>query len=523
MQFFENSEIPIFKKGSGIHIKKENRGKFTDYCNGKVTQECIDKAKKSGNKKLIKRAVFAENARKWKHQQGGIIIEEIITPEEPIVESPMVKVGINPFKNIPKSDYDKHWQAWYDQDVQYYQPEKDSEMDKHAKNTSEQAKNFYKQWYSNPLRKAVYTLNKRDNTRGYDVGTLQDQFDKLDKASFNFAEISGPVPLKGGYNPRTNQVFINSYLWDNPVVTALHEFSHAADPKVQEDKTKSILEKRGYTDSYWDGGEAFQRLMEFRMLHGVDPNKFITEQDIQNFRNNKDIEDPDMLNRYDDKTMQMLLNLVAQNKSTKNDQLGVSFAQKGSRLIPRIITPIINKLMPKKKQEVVQQPTQQPTKRLDMQSLKNDPEYKQFDLYMSEPDLNQLQDSLISRNAGFPQRVAILTNAIAENGGRPDPHGNGAFGVMGWRGPRAIGLPADLPGQLHKLMVESYENPSGKDWTHGGAGTGVQTGKEMYELYNNSNNIQQATKAFMKGYVRPGKEEWDKRLRLADLVKKHMK
>lgn len=56
-----------FKKGGSIHIKEKNKGKFTDYCDGKVTQDCINKAKKSGNKKLIKRAVFAENARKWKH------------------------------------------------------------------------------------------------------------------------------------------------------------------------------------------------------------------------------------------------------------------------------------------------------------------------------------------------------------------------------------------------------------------------------------------------------------------------
>lgn len=49
-----------------IHIKEKNKGKFTDYCNGKITQDCIDKAKKSGNKKLVKRAVFAENAKKWK-------------------------------------------------------------------------------------------------------------------------------------------------------------------------------------------------------------------------------------------------------------------------------------------------------------------------------------------------------------------------------------------------------------------------------------------------------------------------
>lgn len=65
--------IPYFKKGSGIHIKKENRGKFTEYCGGKVTQECIDKAKRSNNPTLRKRATFSENSRGWakKHQTGG--------------------------------------------------------------------------------------------------------------------------------------------------------------------------------------------------------------------------------------------------------------------------------------------------------------------------------------------------------------------------------------------------------------------------------------------------------------------
>ena len=66
--------IPYLKKGSGIHIKKKNRGKFTKYCNGKVTQKCIDKAKRSGNPTLVKRATFAENSRKWKHAYGGTLI-----------------------------------------------------------------------------------------------------------------------------------------------------------------------------------------------------------------------------------------------------------------------------------------------------------------------------------------------------------------------------------------------------------------------------------------------------------------
>ena len=67
--------VPYLKGGSGIHIKKKNRGKFREYCGGEVTDKCIQKAKKSGNSKLIKRAVFAQNARGWskKHKEGGDI------------------------------------------------------------------------------------------------------------------------------------------------------------------------------------------------------------------------------------------------------------------------------------------------------------------------------------------------------------------------------------------------------------------------------------------------------------------
>lgn len=70
--------IPYLKKGSGIHIKKKNRGKFTEYCGGKVTDECISRAKKSKNPKLRKRATFAANARKWKHEKGGIIHKSLL-------------------------------------------------------------------------------------------------------------------------------------------------------------------------------------------------------------------------------------------------------------------------------------------------------------------------------------------------------------------------------------------------------------------------------------------------------------
>lgn len=61
--------IPFNKKGNKIHIKKENEGKFTDYCNGKVTEECIQKGKNSPDSKIRKMATFAANARKWNHNK----------------------------------------------------------------------------------------------------------------------------------------------------------------------------------------------------------------------------------------------------------------------------------------------------------------------------------------------------------------------------------------------------------------------------------------------------------------------
>lgn len=248
MEILNESFIPVNKKGSGIHIKKKNRGKFTEYCGGKVTQKCIDKAKKSKNPTLRKRATFADNARKWKHAQGGIL--------------------------IPK----------------------------------------------------------------HETG--------------------------------------------NPITYS----------------------------------------------------------------------------------------------------------------------------------------------RLDVNGLRKDPDFvKEFNLHMNDKNLSIAQDSLIGRNANFAQRVAILSNIISESGGETKPHGNGAHGLIGWRSDRAYNLPTTLDGQLHYLMTETFANPRGKNWHHGGDGTGVNTGKEMYNLFNTTQNINQATAAYTRGFVRPPSSEYERRKTLAQLIKKHMK
>lgn len=56
---------PIYRNGGGIHIKPENRGKFTETM--RRTGKTAEELKHSSNPLTRKRATFAINARKWKH------------------------------------------------------------------------------------------------------------------------------------------------------------------------------------------------------------------------------------------------------------------------------------------------------------------------------------------------------------------------------------------------------------------------------------------------------------------------
>lgn len=70
--------LPKLKSGGQIHIKKKNRGKFTESANkaGKSVQEFAKQVlanKERYSPTLVKRANFARNASKWRHQFGGTL------------------------------------------------------------------------------------------------------------------------------------------------------------------------------------------------------------------------------------------------------------------------------------------------------------------------------------------------------------------------------------------------------------------------------------------------------------------
>lgn len=85
------------KSGGSINIKKSNKGKFTEYCGGKVTSECIEKGKHSTSAAVRKRATFADNARKWnKHQLGGTVFFDSVEN----------RIKAHNFNDPRKEDYD---------------------------------------------------------------------------------------------------------------------------------------------------------------------------------------------------------------------------------------------------------------------------------------------------------------------------------------------------------------------------------------------------------------------------------
>lgn len=70
-QFIDDFATPVeqFKQGGKIHIKPENRGKFTAL--KKRTGHSASWFKEHGTPVQKKMAIFALNARKWKHEDGG--------------------------------------------------------------------------------------------------------------------------------------------------------------------------------------------------------------------------------------------------------------------------------------------------------------------------------------------------------------------------------------------------------------------------------------------------------------------
>lgn len=114
--FGENHDINNFMANDGIHIKKKNKGKFTNAANkaGMSVQEYANKVLYDPNASplLKKRANFARNASEWHKGNNGLHLpfepNQVSTPDNPIYyEDPITeaKRNITNYFNDPQNNY----------------------------------------------------------------------------------------------------------------------------------------------------------------------------------------------------------------------------------------------------------------------------------------------------------------------------------------------------------------------------------------------------------------------------------
>lgn len=132
-------------------------------------------------------------------------------------------------------------------------------------------------------------------------------------------------------------------------------------------------------------------------------------------------------------------------------------------------------------------------------------------LFLDPKLLKEVDDYMINKNIGLPQRQAILYT-IWQEGSRTGSHDNGAYGLVGWRGQRAKNLSNTPRGQAEKLYNEVFGRFNADNWNHGGKGSGYLSGKEAQQSFINADTFGKAVRALNYGYVRPPKKSLIKRL-----------
>ena len=282
--------VPYLKEGSGIHIKKKNRGKFTEYCGGKVTDECIQKAKKSKNPKLRKRATFAANARKWKHKQGGIIKYQEGTTEG----------GINTF-NPPKMIITEELKELKKTNPQEYSKTMQTMM-------RQNQRDYAKAWYAERYKQDKY----KDQLQG-NMDKINDLLDQDGYVSSNdiSTKLGGKKavsetgqPLLGGFVSGDLSVDRNPFWFGTSKGSWWHEgIGHWLGDQIPGLLTKYPTTYMKYTGPFQNGqyqnyinkqNENHAQTWEFRGLNKdlkdangnlyIDPNRQLTPEDIEEMK-----------------------------------------------------------------------------------------------------------------------------------------------------------------------------------------------------------------------------------------------
>lgn len=307
--------IPYLKNGSGIHIKKKNKGKFTEYCGGKVTDECIQRAKKSKNPKLRKRATFAANARAWKHQDGGEML---------------LKAKQNAMNAVGKpNQFLDGWNQARLNTGRFNDQLGNGLMEQQKLNRNNTPIYYNSGAYANATflrgNPIVYTKQEtiQDGINRYkqQLGSFISSTRKRLASPTDETYIQNGV-IQGEYNPVARTIYVNKDATDQHS-TETHEQAHASKATPQEQKVAEIIQGSSYLS---DPIEVYARLMQLREANNIDPNQIWDKKQLKEFK--KNAIDFNILNRYSDEQILRLFNEVA---DIGNDS-ELMLAKKGNKI-----------------------------------------------------------------------------------------------------------------------------------------------------------------------------------------------
>lgn len=316
-----------YGNGGGIHIDPSKKGTFTSAAkrHGMGVQEFASRVlsnKDDYSTAMVRKANFARNAAKW-HEEGGDLND-----------------------NDPKDPYnskDGWFRYWYEN--RPYQMI--DAIDWHLDGTKDIDK----------ARKAIY--DSINNTNETYIGTVYngntyngampvgvtDYFGKNNgtaRFALNASAYGDSLTPERDLIRSVNGLNIPDYRQTIYVLdpftgikkeTLIHERSHNIPWFVKRKINDNLFLNDGIDrDSYFDAPkEIYSRLNEFRFKNNLNPNKIYTEDDIKAFRESGALKQF-YLDRYDDATIDYLLNNVASNNTVNNLPKNANYAKDGGEV-----------------------------------------------------------------------------------------------------------------------------------------------------------------------------------------------
>lgn len=122
--------------------------------------------------------------------------------------------------------------------------------------------------------------------------------------------------------------------------------------------------------------------------------------------------------------------------------------------------------------------------------------------------ISYINDKLRDGGMSKTKRAAVLANIIEESGGNPFAKGPGGFyGLLQWSNGRYVPTREtdtfkELDNQINYILQTEGNSTDKKSWTHGGKGSGYNSLNDAIKAFN-ENNLENSTRGFTLGYVRP--------------------